>query len=125
MPGWHEATKELQEQGKLQMVGIIQEQHPERCKLFMQWKKMDWTIMVDSFGLLSVSAVPITLGIDEHGVVHSLPRRPDATKLAAEFLDKKFDPPKRSKPRSRGKTKAADAMIQKDEMPGARELIRR
>ena len=99
MPGWHKATRKLQEQGKLQVVGIIQEQHPERCKLFMQWKKMDWPIMVDSFGLLNVSAVPITLGIDEYGVVHSLPRRTDATKLAAELLDKKVDPPKRSKPR--------------------------
>lgn len=107
------------------MVGIIQEQHPDRCKLFMQWKKMDWPIMVDSFGLLNVSAVPITLGIDEHGVVRRLPRRPDASKLAAEFLDKEFDPPRRSKRRSRGKTKAVDAMIQKDRMPAATELIRR
>ena len=109
------------------MVGIIQEQHAERCRLFMQWKKMDWPIMVDSFGLLNVSAVPITLGIDEHGVVHQLPRKPIPKRLSEEFLDKKFDPPagtaKRWKPRPTRQTRAVDAMIQKDKMPTASALI--
>ena len=108
------------------MVGIIQEQHAERCRLFMQWKKMDWPIMVDSFGLLDVSAVPITLGIDEHGVVHKLPRRPDAKQLTREFLNKAF--PKPGKAGSARKTRgirAADALLQKKEMPAASVLIRR
>ena len=26
------------------MVGIIQEQHPDRARLFMQWKEMGWPI---------------------------------------------------------------------------------
>ena len=54
MPGWHEATKDLQNDGKLQMVGIIQEQHPDRARLFMQWKRMGWPILVDSYNLLGV-----------------------------------------------------------------------
>ena len=51
------------------MAGIIQEQHPDRARLFMQWKKMDWPIMVDALNLLGVAAVPITLLIDEHGII--------------------------------------------------------
>ena len=69
MPGWHEATKDLQNDGKLQMVGIIQEQHPDRARLFMQWKQMGWPILVDSYNLLGVPYVPITLAVDEHGVI--------------------------------------------------------
>lgn len=69
VPGWHEATKELQEQGKLQMVGIIQEQHPDRARLFMQWKQMGWPVLVDSLNLSEVPYVPITLGVDEHGIL--------------------------------------------------------
>ena len=51
------------------MIGIIQEQHPDRCRLFMQWKQMGWPIIVDSLNLTGVSAVPRTLAIDEHGIV--------------------------------------------------------
>ncbi len=54
------------------MAGIIQEQHPDRARLFMQWKKMDWPVMVDSLNLLGVAAVPITLLIDEHGIIRAV-----------------------------------------------------
>lgn len=57
--------------GEIQMVGIVQEQHPARTRLFMQWKEMDWPVMVDSLDLLGVKVVPITLLIDEHGIVRS------------------------------------------------------
>jgi len=53
------------------MVGIIQEQHPDRCRLFMQWKGMDFPIMVDSLDQLGVSAVPLVYLIDEAGVVRA------------------------------------------------------
>ena len=87
MPGWHEATRELQERGDLQLVGIIQEQHPARCRLFMQWKKMDWPVMVDSLNLLNVSVVPITLLIDERGIVRRrVPPRVAPRQALAEFL---------------------------------------
>jgi tetratricopeptide (TPR) repeat protein len=69
VPGWHEKTRELQEEGKIQVVGIVQEQHAERTRLFMQWKRMNWPILVDSLNLLGVSAVPITLLIDEYGII--------------------------------------------------------
>ena len=73
------------------MVGIIQEQHPERCRLFMQWKRMGWPILVDALDQLEVSVVPITLAIDEHGVIRRRLRRPDVARLESEFLSKTFD----------------------------------
>jgi len=69
VPGWHEATKELQEQGKLQMVGIIQEQHPDRARLFMQWKQMGWPVLVNPLNLSELPYFPITLGVDEHVIL--------------------------------------------------------
>ena len=69
MPVWHEQTKELQRAGKIQMLGLIEEQHPDRCALFMQWKDMDWPIMGDPLNLLGVKVVPIHVLIDEAGIV--------------------------------------------------------
>ena len=71
MPVWHEETKELQDSGELAMIGIVSEQHPERARLFMQWKRMEWPILVDSLNVLDVSAVPITVLIDEAGIVRA------------------------------------------------------
>ena len=83
MPGWHDATLELQQQGKVRMVGIIEEQHPARARLFLQWKNMDWPVMVDSLNLLGVSVVPITLLIDEAGIVRAVRPKPEEFR---EFL---------------------------------------
>ncbi len=69
MPGWHEKTKALQQEGKLRLVGIVEEQHPDRTRLFMQWKEMGWLLLHDPLNLLDVEAVPLTYLIDEHGVV--------------------------------------------------------
>lgn len=54
------------------MLGIIQEQHPDRARLFMQWKQMGWPVLVDSYDLLEVPYVPITLTLDEHGVIREI-----------------------------------------------------
>ena len=94
VPGWHEATKELQRQGKFQMVGIIQEQHPDRARLFMQWKRMGWPILIDSLNLLEVPYVPITVAIDEHGIVRhaGLPVRA-AANIEEAFLNQTYEKP--------------------------------
>ncbi len=84
MPGWHERTKELQSEGRIQMLGIIQEQHPDRALLFMQWKRMGWPLLVDSMNLLGVKVVPITALIDASGVVRALNPKPEDL---AEFLE--------------------------------------
>jgi tetratricopeptide (TPR) repeat protein len=93
VPGWHDLTKDLQKAGKVRMAGIIQEQHPDRCRLFMQWKQMDWPILTDSFNRLEVAAVPITLLIDEHGVIRKVRARSSDLKT---FLE--TDYPKPTKP---------------------------
>jgi hypothetical protein len=74
-------------------VGIIQEQHPDRCRLFMQWKQMDWPVLVDSLNLYGVSGVPITYAIDEAGIVRAV--NPTPAELDT-FLDA---PPPASAPR--------------------------
>jgi tetratricopeptide (TPR) repeat protein len=94
VPGWHDATEQLQQQGKLRMVGIIQEQHPDRCRLFMQWKGMDWPLLVDAYDRLGVCVVPITLLIDEHGIVrHSVPSVSRATEQLETFLATTYEAP--------------------------------
>ncbi|MBK8915391.1 MAG: thioredoxin family protein [Phycisphaerales bacterium] len=87
MPVWHDATRKLREEGTLQLVGLTQEQHPDRCKLFMQWKQMDWPVLVDPLNLLEVTVVPLALLIDERGVVREVLRDPRkaAEKLTAEL----------------------------------------
>ncbi len=91
MPGWHEATKTLQDEGVIQMVGIIQEQHPDRARLFMQWKEMGWPLLVDSYNLLEVPYVPITLALDESGVIQRLlPRLEDEGQLGQDFVEEAF-----------------------------------
>lgn len=75
------------------MVGIIQEQHPDRARLFMQWKGMGWPILVDSYNLLDVPYVPITLSIDERGVVRGVHRPGSKPEDLRAFIDTSFDPP--------------------------------
>jgi tetratricopeptide (TPR) repeat protein len=85
VPGWHEVTKQLQDAGKVHVVGIVEEQHPDRTRLFMQWKGMDWPVMVDSLDLLGVSGVPITLFLDEEGIIRAIqPKKEDLDRFLAE-----------------------------------------
>ena len=62
-------TKQLVADGKLAVAGIVQEQHPDRAKLYMQWQKMEWPLLADPYNFLAVKVVPITLLIDERGVI--------------------------------------------------------
>ena len=50
----------------------------------MQWHEMDWPIWVDSLNLLEVTAVPITLLIDETGVIRAVNPSKDRYR---EFLE--------------------------------------
>ena len=91
VPVWHEATKELWKRGKIQVLGILEEQHPDRTRLFMQWKQMDWPLMVDSLNLLGMPAVPVTLCIDEYGIIRLVnPPANDAGRLEEIFLSKTY-----------------------------------
>ena len=88
MPGWHKAAKKWIDEKKFVIVGVVQEQHPERCALFAQWQKFDWPILHDPINLLGNSAVPVTIAIDEYGVVRST--RPNPRTFEKEFLNLKY-----------------------------------
>ncbi len=90
MPVWHEKTKPWVRQGKLVLLGITQEQHPDRCRLFAQWKQFDWPILHDPINVLRMTGVPVWVAIDEHGIVRST--RPKLETFEAEFLDRTFSP---------------------------------
>jgi hypothetical protein len=88
VPVWHEATREWVKQGRLALLGVTQEQHADRCRLFAQWTRFDWPILHDPINLLEAPAVPIAVAIDEHGIVRAI--RPNPDTFEAEFLDKAF-----------------------------------
>lgn len=75
----------------MQIVGLIQEQHPERCQLFMQWQQMDFPILVDTMNRIGVHAVPLMWAIDEHGVVRKT--RPTEKWISEEFILTDYDEP--------------------------------
>ena len=84
MPGWHAKTRKLVKEGKLIVLGIAPEQHGDRMALFLQWKGMeDMPVLLDSYNLYGLKAVPITLLVDESGVVRY--RNPGDQDLA-DFL---------------------------------------
>ncbi len=95
MPVGHDSTRQLAKDGKLVVLGVTQEQHPERCRLFAQWKGFDWPILHDPINVLE-SAVPLVVAIDEHGIVRSVRLRPDTCEK--EFVGKAFADDRAAKP---------------------------
>lgn len=91
MPVWHAATKKLVQEGKLVVLGITQEQHPERCALFAQWQGFGWPIVHDPINVLRSEAVPIIVAIDEHGIVRSTRSNPRT--FVSQFLHQDFPAP--------------------------------
>jgi hypothetical protein len=70
------------------VLGITQEQHSDRCRLFSQWQQFDWPIVWDPINSLESTAVPIIVAIDEHGIVRSTRPRPET--FEQEFLNATF-----------------------------------
>ncbi|MCR9297158.1 MAG: hypothetical protein NXI32_31040, partial [bacterium] len=66
---WHELTQAARETGDLVVLGVIQEQHADRCRLFAQWQGFDWPILHDPVNQLRAQAVPYFVALDEAGVV--------------------------------------------------------
>jgi hypothetical protein len=88
VPVWHDATRQLVKDGKLVLLGVTQEQHAERCRLFAQWKQFDWPILHDPINVLEPNAVPVVVALDEYGIVRST--RPGRESLAEEFVNRAF-----------------------------------
>jgi len=91
VPVWHRLTKELVESGELAVVGVIQEQHPDRCRLFTQWQQIGWPILHDPICSLDLAAVPVPVAIDEHGIVRVARANPRT--IREQFLEVEFDAP--------------------------------
>ena len=70
------------------VLGITQEQHPDRLRLFAQWQQFGWPILWDPINWMESSAVPIVLAIDEHGIVRAI--RPKPETFQQEFLNQTF-----------------------------------
>lgn len=79
------------------LLGVIQEQHGERCELFAQWKELDWPIVQDPLNRIPIRAVPVPIAIDEHGVVRST--RPNQQNFRTAFLEMEFPKPDSPLPR--------------------------
>ena len=94
MPVWHDRIADLVADGRVVELGVLQEQHPDRADLFMQWKQMEFPLLVDHFNVLEMTAVPVTVFIDEHGIVRDIPRRVRNPRAAVEaFLDATYEAP--------------------------------
>jgi tetratricopeptide (TPR) repeat protein len=73
------------------LLGLIQEQHPDRYRLFAQWKQMDFPVLHDPMTKTGIKVVPVFVAIDEYGIVRST--RPNLQKLEDEFINQSFDKP--------------------------------
>ena len=92
MPGWHDATTDIRDAGGIDSLGIVVEQHPDRARLFMQWKQFDWPLLWDPFNLLELPAVPITMILDADGVIRLLQPRLDRADDVVEVVRNGFEP---------------------------------
>jgi hypothetical protein len=91
VPVWHEKTKALRESGELVVIGITQEQHPDRCRLYAQWQEFDWPILWDPFNLSGASVVPLLTAVDEYGVIRGTRLHPD--RFGEQFMERDFEDP--------------------------------
>jgi hypothetical protein len=88
VPVWNQALQQYVRDGKLVVLGVAQEQHPQRNRLFTQWHRIDWPILYDPLNLMQVRGVPIEVAIDEHGIVRST--RIKRETIVQDFINKSF-----------------------------------
>ncbi|MEQ1903187.1 MAG: hypothetical protein ABL888_03250 [Pirellulaceae bacterium] len=103
------------ESEKLVMLGVIQEQHPDRCQLFMQWKKLDFPIVQDLLNTNGIDVVPLYVAIDEHGVVQANPR--SSGNFAEEFINVNYLPPQETAPVLDARTASVEYWTDSDSQP--------
>ena len=87
---WNAKTKQLVADGKLVVLGVVQEQHAERAKLYKQWKQYDFPIVQDAFTEIGMKVVPVPILVDEYGFVQS--SRPSIRGIEA-LVSQKADKP--------------------------------
>ncbi|MCG8407314.1 MAG: hypothetical protein MI923_19115 [Phycisphaerales bacterium] len=85
---WQEATKPWVAEKELVVLGVMLEQHRDRCRLFAQWKSLEIPLLHDPLNLAGIEKVPMVVGVDEHGIVRSVD--PDPKNIAQDFVNRKF-----------------------------------
>ena len=85
------ATKQWVDDGRLVLLGIAQEQHADRNRLFSQWKGFDFPILHDAINLMGARAVPVVIAIDEYGIVRAV--GPNLAELEDQFIERVFEAP--------------------------------
>lgn len=86
---WQEAAQPLIDAGTLTAIGVVQEQHPDRARLYTQWRKLSWPILVDSLNLLGLKVVPVPVLVSEAGRVVGLAQGrtvADARRVLEQFV---------------------------------------
>lgn len=68
------------------MIGVVQEQHSERTRLYQQWKNYRFPIVQDAINQLGYAVVPVPVLLDEAGYTIKVMRRPSEL---IDLLDKK------------------------------------
>lgn len=67
---WQKAVQPYVDSGDFVAIGVVQEQHPDRTRLYRQWRELDWPLFVDSMNVLEhITVVPVPMAIDEAGIV--------------------------------------------------------
>lgn len=67
---WQKAAQPYIDSGELVAVGVVQEQHPDRARLYRQWRQLGWPIFVDALNRLEhIRVVPVPMALDENGVI--------------------------------------------------------
>ena len=74
---WNEAAQSLVEAEELVVIGVVQEQHAERARLYKQWKRFQFPIAQDAFTEIGLAVVPVPVLIDEYGMVMATRIRPN------------------------------------------------
>ncbi len=92
------------ESGSVTVIGVVQEQHPDRARLYAQWRRLGWPIFVDSLNLLDLAVVPVPIAIDASGIVRH--KRISSRAIVEEFLETGFPIP--SVPASYNRAPVAD-----------------
>ncbi len=120
----------------MNVVGIVQEQHPDRAKLYRQWKKFDFPIYVDALNQLGLDVVPVPIAVDENGIIRSMKLKRENL---SDFVEKDYpdvempsdynvaanpEPEKKKKiarkqQKAEGWIEAGDAFFIKDDYDGA------
>lgn len=81
---WQEVLEPHVKSGALVVIGVVQEQHPDRARLYRQWRKLDWPIYVDALNLLGIRVVPLPVAIDQAGIVRHERLKPST--VVAKFV---------------------------------------